>query len=131
MVLIVYAICAAAIVICLLIPKARFPINYVRISRETLVDLRERRDDLVVIELRGTRNGTSPEALTVRPNQLKGLLRWLPPKTMLILCSAREVAQCRCQIENELARAAINLVCVLDDGTDSVTPSIARHHTLR
>ena len=131
MILIVYAIFAATILIWLLIPKARFPINYVRISRETLEDFRQWRDDLVVIQLGGTRNGAGSEALIVRPSQLKGLLRWLPPKTMLILCSASEVAQCRCQIESELARAAINLVCVLDDDTGSLTPSIAPHHTLR
>lgn len=124
-ILIVYAIFAVTILIWLLISKTRFPINYVRISRETLEDFRQWRDDLVVIELRGTRNGAISEALTVRPSQLKGLLRWLPPKTMLILCSASEVAQCRRQIDNELARAAINLACVLDDDTDALKPSMA------
>lgn len=73
MILIVYAIFVATILIWLVIPKARLPINYVRISRETLEDLRQWRGDLVVIELRGTRNGAISEALTVRPGQLKEL----------------------------------------------------------
>jgi hypothetical protein len=131
MILIVYAIFAATILIWALISKTHFPINYIRISRETLDDFRQWRDDLVVIELRGIRNGTSSGALTVRPGQLKGLLRWLPRKTMIVLCSASEVAQCRSQIENELARAAIDLVCVLDDDADSLTLSVAPHNTLR
>jgi hypothetical protein len=93
-----YVIFAIAILIWCSIPRTRPSVNYVTISRTMLSCLRQWNDDLVVVEVRSARRSVSQGALNVPADQLPLLLRWIPPRTTLVLCGATEVLRCRGEI---------------------------------
>ena len=120
-VLTVYVIFAIAVVIWCSIPRPRPSVNYVTISRTMLSCLRRQNDDLVVVEVRSARRSVSQGALNVPADQLPLLLRWIPPRTTLVLCGASDVLRCRGEIALALLRVGIEVVYVLEDDMDSST----------
>lgn len=116
-----YVIFAIAVVIWCSVSRTRPSVNYVTISRTMLSCLRQWNDDLVVVEVRGTRRSVSQGALNVPADQLPLFLRWIPPRTTLVLCGASEVLRCRGEIALTLLRLGIEVVYVLEDHTDSST----------
>lgn len=95
--------------------------HYVAISRSILGQMIRCRHNLVVIELRRTTERVISGALNVSTDQLGGILRWIPPRTTLVLCGTSEVALCRDAIEMNLLRLGIEVVYVFDDGGDFST----------
>ena len=128
-VLTVYVIFAIAVVIWCSIPRPRPSVNYVTISRTMLSCLRQRNDDLVVVEARSGRRSVSQAMLSVPADQLTLLLGWIPPRTTLVLCGASEVLRRRGEIALALLRVGIEVVYVLEDAMDSsatpTTPLVA------
>ena len=128
-VLTLYVIFAVAIVIWCSIPRARRSVNYVMISRTMLNCLRRWNDDVILVEVRSARRSVSQRALNVPADQLPLLLRWIPPRTTLVLCGASEVLRCRGEIAPTLLRVGIEVVYVLEDdmGSSAVptTPLVA------
>lgn len=120
-----YVIFAIAVVIWCSIPRTRPSVNYVTISRTMLSCLRQWNDDLVVVEVRSTRRCVSEGALSVPADQLPLLLRWIPPRTTLVLCGASEVLRCRSEVAMTLLRLGIEVVYVLEDEMDSSTARTA------
>ena len=118
-VLILYGVFMGAVVILCTVQRGRPAVNYVAISRAVLDDLMGRRNDLVVVELRGNYQGLIPGALFVPIDQLQGVLRWMPPRTTLVLCGSSEVALRHDKIEMPLLRLGMDVVYVLEDGRGS------------
>jgi hypothetical protein len=116
---ILYGVFAGAVVVWCTLHRVRPHVNYVAISRVALAELMPSHDGLVVVELRRSETTGIPGALSVPFNQLQGLLRWMPPRTTLVLCGANEVELCRQEIESPLLRLDIEMVYVLEDGRGS------------
>jgi hypothetical protein len=83
--------------------------------------LRQWNDDLVVVEVRGARRYVIQDALNVSPDQLPLLLRWIPPRTTIVLCGASEVLRCRSEVAMTLLRVGIEVVYILEDDRHSST----------
>lgn len=131
--LILYCIFAISVLIwcTLLEPEPVRPnqaVHYVVISPALLNDWRRTRSDVVAIDLSNQARNIIAEALKIRPNQLSGLLRWIPPKTTLVFCGMREGELCCDQIEPTLVRAGINVVYVVNGsaGSSTVSASLQR-----
>jgi hypothetical protein len=120
-----YTIFATVVVIWCSIPRTRPSVNYVTISRTMLNCLRQWNDDLVVVEVRGARRCVIQDALNVSPDQLPLLLRWIPPRTTIVLCGASEVLRCRSEVAMTLLRVGIEVVYVLEDDRHSSTAPTA------
>ena len=121
-----YVIFAIAILIWCSIPRTRPSVNWVTISRTMLNCLRQWNDDLVVVEVRSTRRCLSEGALNVPAHQLPLLLRWIPPRTTLVLCGASEVLRHRSEVAMTLLRLGIEVVYVLEnDRICSAAPTAA------
>lgn len=88
--LIVYVIFASAMVVWCSIPRTRPTMNYVTISGTILNCLRNWNDGLVVVDLRKRGKNAIQGALSVSVDQLPLPLRWIPPRTTLVLCGASE-----------------------------------------
>lgn len=114
-----YVIFATAAVTWCSIPRAKPSVNYVRISRTMLNCLRQWNDDLVVVEVRSTGKRVVQGALNVPLDQLPLLLRWIPPRTTLVLSGAGEVLRCSNKVSMTLLRLGIEVVYVLEDDTNS------------
>lgn len=89
-------------------------VHYVVISAPLFHDWRRAHSDLVAIDLRDQVNDPITGALHVLPNQLGGLLRWIPPKTTLALCGIREAERCRYEIQPTLLQVGISMVYIVD-----------------
>ena len=87
--------------------------------------LRQWNDSLVVVEVRSTEKRVIQGALNVPVDQLPFLLRWIPPRTTLVLCGSREVVLCRSDFATTLLKLGIEVVYVLEDGRDSSTAPTA------
>lgn len=124
--LILYVIFAIAAVIWCSIPRTISSVNYITISRTMLRCLKQWNDDLVVVEVRSTRRYISQGALNVPADQLPSLLRWIPPRTTLVLCGASEVLRCRNDVATTLLRLGIEVVYVLEGDMDSSTATTAK-----
>jgi hypothetical protein len=120
-VLILYAILASAVLVRCSTSETRASLHYVAISRSILGHLIRCCHNLVVIELRRTTERVISGALNVPTDQLEGILRWIPPRTTLVLCGTSEVALCRDAIEMNLLSLGIEVVYVFDDDVDSST----------
>lgn len=132
--LILYSIFASSILIwCTLqeptqvAPKP--PVRYLVISSLLFNNWRRTRPDLVVIDLRDQARDSIAGALNVTPNQLEGLLRWIPPKTTLAFCGIREAELCRHEIGPTLLQAGINLVYVVEGRAASTTVPTSQQRT--
>ena len=112
--LILYGVCVGAVLVWC--TTSRSPsVNYLPISMAKLDDLRRWRKDLVVVELHRRAIRAIPGALSVRADELAALLRWMPPRTTLVLCGRKEVASCRDEIEMILLRLGVEVAYVLQD----------------
>ena len=119
-----YFIFAAAVLIWCSIPRTKPSVNYVRISRTMLNCLRQWNDGLVVVRVGGAVKRVAQGALNVPADQLPLLLRWIPPRTTLVLCGASELTLGRRDIAMTLLRLDIEVVYVLeDDGHSSTAPT--------
>jgi hypothetical protein len=117
--LILYGVCVSAVLVWC--TTSRSPsVNYLPISMAKLDDLRRWRKDLVVVELHRRAMRAIPGALSVRADELAALLRWIPPRTTLVLCGTKEVASCREEIEMILLRLGVEVAYVCRT-TDSWT----------
>jgi len=83
--------------------------------------LRKWNDDLVVVQVRTTGKRVTQGALNVSVDQLPLLLRWIQPRTTLVLCGATELTLCRRDIAMTLLRLDIEVVYVLEDDRHSST----------
>lgn len=121
---ILYVIAAVAMVVWCSIPRAEPSVNYVMISRTMLNCLRKWNDDLVVVELCRKGKNAIQGALSVPGNQLPLLLRWMPPRTTLVLCGASEAVLHRGEIAMTLLGLGIEVVFVLEhDREHSTAPT--------
>jgi len=120
-----YVIFATAALIWCSIPRTKPSVNYVRISRTMLNCLRKLNDDLVVVQVRSTGKRAAQGALNVPADQLPLLLRWIPPRTTLVLCGASELTLCRRDVAMTLLRLDIEVVYVLEDDRQSSTAPTA------
>ena len=112
--LILYGVCVSAVLVWC--TTSRSPsVKYLPISMAKLDDLRRSRKDLVVVELHRRAMRAIPGALSVRADELAALLRWIPPRTTLVLCGTKEVASCREEIEMILLRLGVEVAYVLQD----------------
>ena len=107
------------------IPRTKPSVSYVRISPTMLNCLRQWNDDLVVVEVRSAGKRVVQGALNVAVDQLPLLLRWIPPRTTLVLCGASELTLCRHDIAMTLLRLDIEVVYVLEDDRHSSTEPTA------
>jgi hypothetical protein len=114
-----YVIFATAALIWCSIPRTKPSVNYVRISQTMLNCLRKWNGDLVVVELRSIGKRMAQGALNVPADQLPLLLRWIPPRTTLVLCGASESTVGRRDIALTLLRLDIEVVYVLEDDRHS------------
>ena len=87
--------------------------------------LRKWNDDLVVVELRSIGKRMAQGALNVPVDQLQLLLRWIPPRTTLVLCGASELTVGRRDIAMTLLRLDIEVVYVLEEDRHSSTAPTA------
>lgn len=113
--IILYAICATAITVwCAL----RSGPAYVRITAEQLLIWQSERQNLIVIELSANSLGNAhrsiPDSLEVSEQELAGLLRCIPPRSTLVVCSRKQIVHFDRRIEEGLLRAAIYTTYVLD-----------------
>jgi len=118
-----YVIFATAALIWCSIPRTKPSVNYVRISRTMLSCLRKWNDDLVVVQVRSTGKPVVQGALNVSADQLPLLLRWIPPRTTLVLCGASEAVLRHDEIAMALLMVSIEFVFLLEDREFSTAPT--------
>lgn len=123
LVLIFYGIFATTVLVFCTISRVGSRALYIGISMEQLKELVRKREDLVVVDLRGTGHGTISDALRVPVEELKGFLRWMPPRSTLVFCGWNEAALCREEIERSLLRLGIDIVYVADEVSNTVSKS--------
>ena len=122
-----YVIFATAALIWCSIPRTKPSVNYVRISRTMLNCLRRWNDGVVVVQVGSTGKRVAQGALNVPADQLPLLLRWIPPRTTLVLWGAREITLSRRDIAMILLRLDIEVVYILeDDRHPSTAPTAPR-----
>jgi hypothetical protein len=121
--LIVYGVFATIVLVFCTISRVGPRALYIGISMEQLKDLVRKREDLVVVYLRETGHGTISDALRVPVEELKGFLRWVPPRSTLVLCGWNEAALYREEIERSLLRIGIDVVYVADEVSNTVSKS--------
>jgi len=107
-------ISAIALVVWCSISRTEPSVNYVMISRTMLNCLRKWNDDLVVVELHRRGDSVIKGALSVPADQLPLVLRWIPPRTTLVLCGASKALLDRGEIAMTLLGLGIELVFVLE-----------------
>jgi hypothetical protein len=113
--LILYGVFAAVIVVACSLPQ-RLSVNYVWISRLVLDDFIRNCENLVVLELANVSPRVIPGALSVTADQMKGLLRWMPSRTTLVLCGIDRSTLCLGKIATCFRRREIERVYILEDG---------------
>ena len=122
--LIAYGVFATTVLVFCTISRVGPRASYIGISMETLKDLMRKREDLVVVDLRGTGHGTISDALRVPVEELKGFLRWVPQGSTLVLCGWNEAAICREEIEGSLLRLGIDFVYVADEVSKKLSTTV-------
>jgi hypothetical protein len=132
--IIILCVVTGTVVIWCSLQGSRGRFRYVVISPLLLQDWKKQRASLVIIELRNAGKDMASEALVVPPQQLDGLLRWIPPQTTLVLCGKREFDVCRGEIEWTLLNVGVDVVYILDEDAtpplNSTFPDLATRRDL-
>jgi hypothetical protein len=93
-------------------------LDYVMISDTLLHKWQSERENLIVIDLlpkaKERVDGGALDSLEVSEHELVGLLQWIPPKSMLVVCHVVHMDRFGRRIEEALLRAAIDTVYLLD-----------------
>jgi hypothetical protein len=121
--LIVYGVFATTVLVFCTISRVGPQPLYIGISMDRLKGLLRKREDVVVVDLRGTGHGTISDALRVPVEELNGFLRWVPPRSTLVLCGWNDAARCRDDIARSLLRLGIDFVYVADEVGNTVSKS--------
>jgi hypothetical protein len=114
-IVVTYSVCASALLIWC---SVRTNLSYVAISHAELNIWRIARQNLIVIDLVPKSTGwhyrRTLDSLEVSEGELAGVLRWLPPKSTVVVCHRVDVNHFDGQIEETLLRAFIDTVYLLD-----------------
>ena len=129
-VLILYAICASAVLIFLTLPRERPPhrtgpqapyglIKYVVIPSSSFHEWAHSHPNLMIFDLQAHRERSAshesiPEPLQVSPRDLSGLLKWLPPESTVVVSCGDAAERLDAKSESTLFRLGIDVIFVLD-----------------
>jgi hypothetical protein len=134
-VLILYAICASALVIWSTLsrndslrqrcshPASKSRISYVAVTTFFLHEWAKCYPDLVIFDLctdseRNARHENIPWSLTVSKADLPNLLKWLPPKSTVVLSCGDGIKHLDTQTEGALLQLGIEAIYLLDRGVN-------------
>lgn len=128
--LILYAICASAVLIFLTLPRERPAqrtgsqapnglIKYVVIPSSSFHEWAHCHPNLMIFDLqthreRNAMHETIPEPLQVSPRDLSGLLTWLPPESTVVVSGGDATERLDAKSESTLFRLGIDVIFVLD-----------------
>jgi hypothetical protein len=128
--LILYAICASAVLIFLTLPRERPAqrtapqapnglIKYVVIPSSSFHEWAHCHPNLMIFDLqarreRNARHESIPEPLQVSPRDLSGLLKWLPPESTVVVSGGDATERLDAKSESTLFRLGIDVIFVLD-----------------
>ena len=128
--LILYAICASAVLIFSTLPQERPAprsgpqapngrIKYVVIPSSSFHEWAHCHPNLVIFDLqvhreRNARHESIPEPLQVSPRDLSGLLKWLPPESTVVVSGGAAMERLDAKSESTLFRLGIDVIFVLD-----------------
>jgi hypothetical protein len=131
-VLILYAICASALVIWSTLarndglrqrcgkPASKSTISYFAIPGFLLHEWTKCYPELVIFDVctvseRNARHEDIPGSLTVSKSDLPNLLKWLPPNSMVVLSCGDDIERFDSQIEGALLQLGIEAIYLLDN----------------
>lgn len=98
-------------------------LNYVVVSSEVLNQWLPSEPNLLFIDLCGGISGGGdepfPGALSVSPEKLGDVLRWVPPSSLLVFCNDGPATRFALSVENTLLSAGIDQVYILERNGES------------
>lgn len=89
-------------------------VRCIPISRAILEFLGDQRDDLVIINLGERGTEVLSGALSIPIYELADMLRWLPPKTTLVLCATEPISLPK-EVNMILTDRGVQVVYVLEE----------------